>query len=266
MRILNGFIASLCVIIGAFLSGDVNKNSILLASVVFICVIAGNIVNDYFDFGIDSVNKPSKFKRWEKFGRRNLLSLSLFLFLIANVISLFSGIFYFFITLTATVLLIVYTPFFKPFLFLGNIFVSGISGFTFILGSITSGNIKPSIFPFLFAFFLHLPREILKDIEDIEGDRKFSLKTLPIVIGESKSFIISFILILLLFFITILSLFFYNIYFKLLMIFIFDIPLIYFVAKSFTMEEMNKRASYLEKRLKFLMVSGLIVIITGGMR
>ena len=39
----------------------------------------------------------------------------------------------------------------------------------------------------IFAFFLNLIREILKDIEDRQGDRKHGCRTLPIVIGFRKT-------------------------------------------------------------------------------
>ena len=39
----------------------------------------------------------------------------------------------------------------------------------------------------IFAFFLNLIREILKDIEDRQGDRKHGCRTLPIVLGFRKT-------------------------------------------------------------------------------
>lgn len=266
MRILNGIIASLCVITGSFISGNINKNSIIMSIVVFLCVIAGNIINDHFDFEIDRVNRPEKIKKWERFGRKKILFFSLILFFLGNIISISSGLIYFFITITATTILILYTPLFKPYLFTGNLIISFISGFTFILGSITNSNIKPSLFPFMFAFLLHLPREIIKDIEDIEGDRKSNLKTLPIVIGEKKSLNISFFLIFLLFLFTIVSLFYFNIYFKITMILLFDLPMIYLILKAIRKDDIRIKSSYLEKGLKILMITGLIVIISGGIK
>ncbi|MCJ7811800.1 UbiA family prenyltransferase, partial [bacterium] len=43
--------------------------------------------------------------------------------------------------------------------------------------------IGPALIVGTFAFFYHWGREIIKDIEDIEGDRSQNLKTLPIVCG-----------------------------------------------------------------------------------
>ncbi len=266
MRILNGLIALLCVLVGAFLSGDINKDSIIMSIVVFFCVIAGNMINDYFDIEIDKVNRPQRQKLLYRLGRKNFLMISLSLFFFSNTLSLFSGIFYFFITITATVILIIYTPFLKPYFFFGNLIISAISGFTFILGGLTAGRIESNIFPFLFAFFLHLPREILKDLEDIEGDKKEGLKTLPVVLGEEKTLIFSYILIAILFIITIFSLFYFNLYFKITMISLFHLPLIYFLINSRKKKDNRLKASYLEKSLKKLMLTGLIVLISGGIK
>lgn len=266
MRILNGLIALLCVLTGAFLSGDINKDSIIMSIVVFLCVIAGNMINDYFDIEIDKVNRPERLKLINILGRKKFLFIPLTLFFFSNILSLFSGIFYFFITITATAILIIYTPFLKPYLFFGNLIISAISGFTFILGGLTAGKIEANIFPFLFAFFLHLPREIIKDLEDIEGDRKEGLKTLPIVLGEAKTLIISYILIFILFIITIFSLFYFNLYFRITMIFLFHLPLIYFLIKSQKIKDIRLKASYVEKSLKKLMLTGLIVLISGGIK
>ena len=45
-----------------------------------------------------------------------------------------------------------------------------------------------------FGFLLTFLREIVKDMEDIEGDRKFDCKTLPIVLGIRKSKLIIYLI------------------------------------------------------------------------
>ena len=49
----------------------------------------------------------------------------------------------------------------------------------------------------IFAFLLNLAREIIKDMEDVEGDKKLNAKTVPIVLGlkSSKTMIVTFLLI-----------------------------------------------------------------------
>ncbi len=50
-----------------------------------------------------------------------------------------------------------------------------------------------------FAFLISLVREIIKDIEDIEGDREFGCNTLPIVAGKNNAKFIAIGLLLLIF-------------------------------------------------------------------
>lgn len=60
---------------------------------------------------------------------------------------------------------------------------------------------KLSRFTFLyagFAFIISLIREVVKDMEDIEGDRRFGCKTMPIVLGlnATKVFVLVWLTVL----------------------------------------------------------------------
>ena len=57
-------------------------------------------------------------------------------------------------------------------------------GLTFIYGALAVGGLEDGIVPAAFAFLIHLAREIVKDVEDIAGDRRAGAKTLPIVTSE----------------------------------------------------------------------------------
>ena len=47
----------------------------------------------------------------------------------------------------------------------------------------------------LFAFFMTLVREVIKDMEDLKGDNSFGCKTLPIVWGIRKTKILLYIIL-----------------------------------------------------------------------
>ena len=73
------------------------------------------------------------------------------------------------------------------------------TGFGFVFGGFTINNpsiVMTSIFLGFFAFVMTTAREIIKDIEDIEGDRKDGARTLPILIGKKKPAILATILII----------------------------------------------------------------------
>ncbi|SUZ92433.1 uncharacterized protein METZ01_LOCUS45287 [marine metagenome] len=69
----------------------------------------------------------------------------------------------------------------------GNIVIALILGLTFIFSGAVFGNIKPMIIPCFLAFGLTLVRELVKDIEDMEGDRQSGLITFPIIAGFNRA-------------------------------------------------------------------------------
>jgi geranylgeranylglycerol-phosphate geranylgeranyltransferase len=69
----------------------------------------------------------------------------------------------------------------------GNLTVALICGLAFIYGGLASGNVGLSLFPAVFAFLMHLSREIIKDVQDRSGDLSQGARTLPIVWGSDKS-------------------------------------------------------------------------------
>jgi 4-hydroxybenzoate polyprenyltransferase len=111
----------------------------------------------------------------------------------------------------------------------------------------------------LFAFLLSMIREILKDIEDFEGDSAYGRKTMPIVLGvlNSKIIVITFILT------TLFSLLYLNFRFlndKITLIYfvvVLIIPLIFLVYKVFVAENKKeyRRASNLSK---LIMLAGIL--------
>ena len=82
----------------------------------------------------------------------------------------------------------------KPFS--GNILVSFLTSITFIYGGTAVGSYKGVLILALISFFAMVSRELVKDIEDLEGDIKKGAKTLPAIIGESKTFSLAFVSLL----------------------------------------------------------------------
>jgi geranylgeranylglycerol-phosphate geranylgeranyltransferase len=66
----------------------------------------------------------------------------------------------------------------------GNILVSAVAGSGFLLGAYAGGNVMTGATPAAFAFFFVMGREIVKDTDDIEGDRQCRARTFPIVSGR----------------------------------------------------------------------------------
>lgn len=185
---------------GSLISGSFALyDKMLFASVaVFFICASGNIINDYFDRGIDAVNRPG---RPIPSGRLSPKK-ALFMFSICSLIGIASSFFvsqaFLVLAMINFAVLILYASFAKKALILGNMFVSYLSvscllsaGLISPSGTISSAFLLLASSPLMLiaaiSFLGSMGREILKDIEDVKGDSGFGSKTLPIVFGGGLS-------------------------------------------------------------------------------
>lgn len=186
-RPLNGLIASGSVLIGALLSGRGITDSVWIAALsCFLITGGGNTINDVADQEIDRINKPGRPIPSERLSGKGALGISISLFIIGIVIAGLVSFWLIEMAALATALLLVYSFSLKRKGLRGNMAVSFLGGLPFVYGGVASKCITPTIIPFFFAFLFHLLRELIKDIEDMEGDRGQAL-TFPIVYGVKKT-------------------------------------------------------------------------------
>jgi 4-hydroxybenzoate polyprenyltransferase len=155
---------------------------------LYLLVLATVLINDYYDVKIDLINRPKQVVVGKGIKRRVILVLhSVFNFaaiglgwLVAPRIATF--IFF------AGLLLWLYCNWLKRKPLIGNIAVAFLTALSiYLVGHYYQKN-ELFVFTFaLFAFFLNLIRELLKDIEDRKGDHLHGSKTLPIVLGFRKT-------------------------------------------------------------------------------
>ena len=180
---------------------------IALLIIATICIAAaGNIINDIYDVDTDLINKPNKVIIGKKISEKTAYNL----FIILNLIGVGVGFYlshlvgrapFFSIFVLVSVLLYVYASYLKRTFLVGNIVISMLVGLSLIVVGIfelipvmTPTNQQTQVTFFkvildyaLFAFILNLLREIAKDIEDIDGDYKVGMNTLPIAIGRERA-------------------------------------------------------------------------------
>jgi 4-hydroxybenzoate polyprenyltransferase len=192
---------------------------ILSAASVFIAA-AGYIINDYFDLNIDQVNKPDRLLV-DRFIKRRWTILWHWLFSFAGVLlSFYVGwkIDNWIIGLANTgcvLLLMLYSSTFKKKLLIGNIIISLLTAWvTMVLyvaewkfyslrqpvyQEVLTRLFKLAVVYAGFAFIISLVREVVKDIEDMEGDARYGCRTMPIVWGVnvSKMFVAVWMVVLL---------------------------------------------------------------------
>ncbi len=251
----------------------------LLLILATVCLAAaGNIINDIYDIETDTVNKPDKII----IGRHISEKTANTLFIVFNVIGVGigfylshlvgrSGFFALFVIISA--LLYVYASYLKQTLLAGNIVISILVAMSLIivplfelLPAITSENQVTQVTYFkivmnyaAFAFVINLLREIVKDIEDIDGDYKAGMNTLPIAIGRDRAGKIIFALSLL----PLLGVIYYMMtylykyqlaigYFLVLII----APLIYISIKCFNAKT-KKHYRHISMMIKLVMLTGM---------
>ncbi len=225
---------------------------------------AGMVINDYFDVEIDKINRPERPIPSGKISIKEAMIYYLLLNLVALFLISITNLPAFLIASLSIVIIFLYSFRFKHKGLIGNFVVAFMTGLAFIFGGVIGENILPLIFPFLFALLINLAREILKDIEDIEGDKSKGLKTFPIVYGEKKSIelisVLLFLTIVLTFVPYLLDIF--NVYYLIIVLFGVDLCLIYVIKKvnsPFAKNDLRK----LSDLIKYEMIIGLIAIYIG---
>ena len=149
---------------------------------------AGYIINDYYDIKIDLVNKPGRIVIGRIISRRQaLLTHSIFNFSAIGLGFILSWRVALYFAVCAF-LLWLYSNYLKRTPLIGNIIVSLLTAATIWIISIYYRENDRLIYVYsLFAFFISLLREVIKDIEDTKGDATYGCKTLPILIGVRKT-------------------------------------------------------------------------------
>jgi 4-hydroxybenzoate polyprenyltransferase len=172
----------------AFELAILDENQFLITLTTLLVAAAGYIINDYFDVKIDLVNKPKEVIIGRFIKRRHAIFAHQVLNVSAAVISYTISFRVFVVNVFAMTLLWVYASVFKKKPIIGNVLVAGLTAASLVVMAVyyTENDLLINIYA-VFAFGITLIREIIKDIEDIRGDKKFGSTTLPIIWGIRKT-------------------------------------------------------------------------------
>ena len=238
---------------------------ILFASIAAALVTAaGNIVNDIFDIDTDKISHQDRVLVLGKISKKESWIEYLLLNGISFIISVSLSIKLMLIALTTIILLYIYSSTLKKLPLIGNLTIAFLTGLAFIYGGLAVGNPMSAIVPAVFAFLINFIREIVKDMQDIEGDKTLGVITFPIKFGFQKSkiliLIITVSLILYTLYPFIIEL--YKIeYFMIVMLFVN--PLLILCLKFLFDDKKENHLSGICNALKLNMVFGLIAIYIG---
>lgn len=264
IRPLNGLIGAISVFIGALLTHQhiIVSQLLITCAVCFLIISAGNVLNDYADVEIDSVNKPHSPISSGRITRTWTLITSIILFAAGIALSIRLSKTMLSIAVLASILLVIYNFNLKRHGLIGNFAVAILGGLPFVYGGILQGQWKLTIIPFLFAFLLHLARELLKDIQDMAGDKIGRVISFPIRYGIKPTidFAVIVMLILIVFTPVPFILRIYGWAYLISVIIFMDAPL------GFLMYNLTKDEYFVPKAcniLKLNMVFGLVVLVLG---
>ena len=255
---------------------------LLLIGSTLCIAAAGNIINDIQDVDTDIVNRPEKVIIGKKVTEKTAYNLFIILnvigvglgFYLSNLVGR-SGFFAIFVIISA--LLYIYATYLKQTLLVGNIVISVlvamsvlIVGLFELLPVVNTQNQATQLTFFkilldyaLFAFIINLVREVAKDIEDIDGDYKAGMNTLPIAIGRERATKVLFALTLLPLFGVVYYMLTYLYkqqiavgYFLLFLV----APLLYITIKSFSAKT-KKDVRHISTILKIVMFLGMLSLL-----
>ena len=183
-------------------------NFYLLCCSCVLIAAAGYIINDYFDLNIDRVNKPDRLvvekiikRRWAIIWHWALSGVGVLIgfYISWKIKNIFIGL-----THIATVVMLwFYSTTFKRKLIIGNIIISLLTAWVILVLYVCEFRLHTFIQPGYrqvlariykfavlyagFAFIISLVREVVKDIEDMQGDAAYNCRTMPIVWGVNVS-------------------------------------------------------------------------------
>ncbi len=258
-------------------------NFILLCLSSVLVAAAGYIINDYFDLNIDLVNKPEKMvvdkiihRRWSiawhlilsiagiAIGFYLDITTKIFLLGVANCI--------------CVMLLFIYSISLKRKFLIGNVIISLLTAWVILVVTwcendniintphhVVISRVLRETFLFAgFAFIISLVREVVKDMEDIEGDRKYGCRTMPIVwgINATKVFVAVWLIVLIT---TLVIVQIYAVHLKWWLsitycIVLIIVPLLWILRKLYTAKT-SKDFHTLSSLIKLVMLTGILSMI-----
>ncbi|MBE0573208.1 MAG: geranylgeranylglycerol-phosphate geranylgeranyltransferase [Ignavibacteriaceae bacterium] len=201
IRPINFLITFISVIVAAVICSPdkfSGLNIFLAALAASLVMASGNVLNDIYDIGIDKINKPLRPIPSGNITIKEAYALYFIFIVTSIVISALVNEKALAIVLISILMLFFYSKYLKRIPLVGNITVAFLTGLVFIFGGVVVDNPNAAIVPALFAMLINLIREIVKDMEDVEGDRKADINTFPIKFGFQKSKVLILVITLLL--------------------------------------------------------------------
>lgn len=233
------------------------KLFILSVSTVMIAA-GGYIINDYYDIKIDLINKPERVVIGKSITRRYAILFHTLLSFGGVVLGFILSWKIAAVNFACATVLWWYSNRLKRQPFVGNFVVALLTGIAiWLVDSLYKTGHMLIICYAIFAFFITLIREIIKDMEDLKGDETFGCQTLPIVLGIRKTkYIIYGILALFLLTVMMINFFIEYLPVQFFLLFLF-VPMLWFVVRLISADT-KKDFTWLSGFCKIILLLGIL--------
>jgi len=191
LRPFNALMGVIAVLLVAIISGNFTIYVPIACVIVFIFTGAGNAINDYVDHKIDAINKPERPIPSGRISLRAAAIYSITLFTISTIMALVIGIIPGIIVILSAILMFLYAYRLKKTCLIGNMSIAFLTGFCFVFAGVVLETVFLSVLLGFYAFLMTMAREIVKDMEDVEGDSAEGASTFPIRYGMRTSSILA---------------------------------------------------------------------------
>jgi 4-hydroxybenzoate polyprenyltransferase len=167
--------------------------SLLIILTCCLTAAGGYIINDLFDVETDHINRPNKRILKRDISHKAAIVYYIILTALGQICGYYAGLGIGLFASAIAVLLYFYSSDLKAMGLPGNSLIAFMSGSVIYIASRGIHEINSAYFAeyaFL-AFLLTMARELVKDAEDIEGDKERGSETFPILYGTRKTNILS---------------------------------------------------------------------------
>ena len=167
--------------------------SVLIILTCCLTAAGGYIINDLFDVETDHINRPNKRILKRDISHKAAIVYYIILTTLGQICGYYAGLGIGLFASAIAVLLYFYSSDLKAMGLPGNSLIAFMSGSVIYIASRGIHEINSAYFAeyaFL-AFLLTMARELVKDAEDIEGDKEQGCETFPILYGTRKTNILS---------------------------------------------------------------------------
>lgn len=193
LRLEHGLMYGLGVVIGIILGNGASPDLFILGFLTALFFQASAFaMNDYLDYEVDVVNK-----RYDRplvrgdISRRMALILSILFFPLGCLTSFLISVQALIFAATLSALGHLYNYKLKEFGFIGNVYIAFTMSAPFIFGGIISKMTYEVLILSLIAFLCGVGREVMKGIEDVEGDRIRNVRSVARIYGIESAVKIS---------------------------------------------------------------------------